>query len=90
VPSVEVEGFRVKTLPGLGIPTAGWNEHFYPIPGGAPVFVHKQVVGAVGVSSMSLSSDVEIAKPRRLTLEELKRQYSYRAFKSQAGGGRRC
>jgi uncharacterized protein GlcG (DUF336 family) len=76
MPRAEVERFCMKTLPGPGIPTAGWNEHFYPIPGGVTVFVHEQVMGPVAASSMSSSDDVEIAKPQRLTLEELKRKNS--------------
>ena len=51
MPSCDVAGFGVKSLPGLGIPRSGWNERVCPIPGGLPVFDEDgELMHSVGVS----------------------------------------
>lgn len=63
MPSEDISRFGLKALPGLGIPTAGWNERACPIPGGLPIFnLEDEPVGAVGVSGGTPAQDARIAK----------------------------
>ena len=63
MPSADITGFGVKSLPGLGIPTSGWNERFCPVPGGLPILKGSDAPAyAVGVCGGSPSQDVRIAK----------------------------
>jgi uncharacterized protein GlcG (DUF336 family) len=63
MPSSDISRFGVKTMPGLGIPTASWNERVCPIPGGLPIFDGDgELVGSVGVSGGTPAQDVRIAK----------------------------
>jgi uncharacterized protein GlcG (DUF336 family) len=63
MPSADITGFGVKSLPGLGIPTSGWNERVCPIPGGLPIFKEDDTLTySVGVSGGTPAQDVRIAK----------------------------
>ncbi|MDI6830834.1 MAG: heme-binding protein [Actinomycetota bacterium] len=62
-PSSEVTRYGVRDLPGLGIPTAGWNERLCPVPGGLPIFdAEGALTGAIGVAGGTPSQDVRIAR----------------------------
>jgi len=62
-PSSDISGYGVKGLPGLGIPTGGWNERVCPIPGGLPIFDADGVlVGSIGVAGGTTAQDVRLAK----------------------------
>ncbi|RJP30878.1 MAG: heme-binding protein [Actinobacteria bacterium] len=62
-PSSDISSYGVKSLPGLGIPTGGWNERVCPVPGGLPIFdAGGELVGSVGVAGGTTSEDVRIAK----------------------------
>ena len=61
--SSEAKRFGARELPGLGIPTGGWNERFCPVPGGVPVFGEDgELVGAIGVAGGTPAQDARIAK----------------------------
>jgi uncharacterized protein GlcG (DUF336 family) len=63
VPSQEVSRFGAKGLPGLGIPTSGWNERVCPVQGGLPVFDGGgELIAAVGVSGGTPAEDERIAR----------------------------
>jgi uncharacterized protein GlcG (DUF336 family) len=63
MPSCDVAGFGVKSLPGLGIPRSGWNERVCPIPGGLPVFEEDgELMHSVGVSGGTPTQDARIAR----------------------------
>lgn len=62
-PSADITGFGVKSLPGLGIPTGGWNERVCPIPGGLPILdADGEIKGSVGVAGGTTAQDTRIAK----------------------------
>ena len=63
MPSADVSRYGVKDLPGLGIPTGGWNERVCPIPGGLPILDGDgELLGSVGVCGGTPAQDVRIAK----------------------------
>jgi uncharacterized protein GlcG (DUF336 family) len=63
MPSSDIFGYGVKTLPGLGIPTGGWNERVCPVPGGLPILdADDELIGSVGVAGGTTAQDVRIAK----------------------------
>ena len=63
MPSEDISRLGVKSLPGLGIPTSGWNERACPIPGGLPIFgAGDELTGSVGVAGGTPAQDVRIAK----------------------------
>ena len=63
MPSCDVAGFGVKSLPGLGVPRSGWNERVCPIPGGLPVFAEGgELLHSVGVSGGTPTQDARIAR----------------------------
>jgi uncharacterized protein GlcG (DUF336 family) len=63
MPSSDISGYGVKSLPGLGIPTSGWNERVCPVPGGLPIFdADGELIGSVGVAGGTTAQDVRIAK----------------------------
>jgi len=63
MPSSDISAYGVKSLPGLGIPTGGWNERVCPVPGGFPIFDGEGViVGSIGVAGGTPVQDVRIAK----------------------------
>jgi uncharacterized protein GlcG (DUF336 family) len=63
MPSADIHKFGIRTQPGLGIPTGGWNERVCPIPGGLPIFNQdEELIGSVGVSGGTPAQDVRIAK----------------------------
>jgi uncharacterized protein GlcG (DUF336 family) len=63
MPSSDISGYGVRSLPGLGIPTGGWNERVCPVPGGLPMFdADGELIGSVGVAGGTTAQDVRIAK----------------------------
>jgi uncharacterized protein GlcG (DUF336 family) len=62
-PSADISGYGVKSLPGLGIPTGGWNERVCPVPGGIPIFDEGgDLKGSIGVCGGTPAQDASIAK----------------------------
>ena len=63
MPSADISRYGVKDLPGLGIPTSGWNERVCPIPGGLPIIgADGELRGSVGVCGGTPAQEVRIAK----------------------------
>jgi uncharacterized protein GlcG (DUF336 family) len=63
MPSSDITAYGNKSLPGLGIPTGGWNERVCPIPGGLPIFdADSELIGSVGVAGGTSDEDLRIAK----------------------------
>jgi uncharacterized protein GlcG (DUF336 family) len=63
MPSADISRYGVKTLPGLGIPTGGWNERVCPVPGGLPIIdAGGELIGSVGVAGGTPAQDVRIVK----------------------------
>ncbi len=63
MPSGDISRYGIKSFPGLGIPTGGWNERVCPIPGGQPIFdAEGKLIGSIGVAGGSPAQDARIAK----------------------------
>jgi len=68
-PSSDISRYGVKDLPGLGIPSGGWNERVCPIPGGLPILDGDgELLGSVGVCGGTPAQDVRIAKAALKTI----------------------
>ncbi len=60
--SARIDGYGNKELPGYGFSTANWNERVCPIPGGLPIESAGRIIGAIGVSGSTPTTDERIAK----------------------------
>lgn len=68
LPSTEVGRFGDPQQPGFGLHPHDWNDRLCTLPGGLPIEVAGQMIGAVGVSGGTADEDLAIC---RAVLQEL-------------------
>ena len=59
--SEDIIRFGNKDLPNYGLNPVNWNERLTPIPGGIPIKIDGEVVGALGIASIEPDKDKHVA-----------------------------
>ncbi len=62
VPTTEVGRFGDPRQPGFGLHPHDWNDRLSTLPGGLPIEVEGEVIGAVGVSGGTAEEDLAICR----------------------------
>lgn len=62
IPSSEVSRWGDPKAPGYGFNVQNWNDRLSTIPGGFPIWENGDLIGAIGVCSLTPKEDVMLCK----------------------------